>query len=605
MLAALFFVDWIFYGAAAVLVLGGVIAFPFALFRDRSRGRRRCPKCWYDMSGTPGLTCPECGRTAKRERKLHRTRRRWRLAALAVLLIIAGLGTWYGEHVRRVGWVKAAPTVYYIARLPDLDQNTTLRELAERVQNGELRQWQYHLLLHRCIGILEAQEAEPGTLVEVADLIAMIVGLGQSGPNFAPWGCWARVSDADETRAISALCGLLEHEDRDVRISAIGAISGFEGHHASATLALLGQLLSSDWKVRDRAANQLRSVIVYPNAPHFPFWTLNPLNGVSHFDPQEAEWSGFLDDVTRCGTNVDCALSHFVDGLDSERPEVRAIAIWALTRLPDVDADTRLRVLDLGDDENALVRQQVVEATRVLPPSDRIREVIRGALQDRSLDRYSTLRAIAAQGSEGLEIKDELLAVLDDLDSGIVDAAVDAWVAIGGDPAVVRVKLLEPLDDLSSYGTNWMLVESLECLARYDLGSPDLRERIEPLLDDRRPQYRRAAAVAFAACGGDPERATRVLVALVRNREPGAADDLYLLAKGGSIPIPVVTELLNSSNANERYAAVDAVEAMGRRAACLLPQLRELQSDPDPRIAYVAEYAVKRIEYEREHENDD
>lgn len=46
------------------------------LIGDPSRGRRRCPKCWYDMAATPSLRCPECGRLAKRERDLFRRRNR-------------------------------------------------------------------------------------------------------------------------------------------------------------------------------------------------------------------------------------------------------------------------------------------------------------------------------------------------------------------------------------------------------------------------------------------------------------------------------------------------------------------------------------------------
>lgn len=68
----------------------GAVLLAAALFKDRSRGRRRCPRCWYDMGGVPSLTCPECGRDAKVERRLFRTRRRWRRAVIAALVVLAG-----------------------------------------------------------------------------------------------------------------------------------------------------------------------------------------------------------------------------------------------------------------------------------------------------------------------------------------------------------------------------------------------------------------------------------------------------------------------------------------------------------------------------------
>lgn len=56
----------------------------WAIFGDKPRGRRRCPRCWHDLSGTPGLTCGECGHAARDEHELSRIRRRWGIAAAAV-----------------------------------------------------------------------------------------------------------------------------------------------------------------------------------------------------------------------------------------------------------------------------------------------------------------------------------------------------------------------------------------------------------------------------------------------------------------------------------------------------------------------------------------
>ncbi len=92
---------------AVALALGtlGLAMFIWAAFWDRSRGRLRCPRCWYDMKGVvetprdgeagitpkPSWTCPECGRVAESRRGLSRTRRRpWRSAlGLAVAMLAA------------------------------------------------------------------------------------------------------------------------------------------------------------------------------------------------------------------------------------------------------------------------------------------------------------------------------------------------------------------------------------------------------------------------------------------------------------------------------------------------------------------------------------
>src|SRR3954469_17175546 len=99
--------DWLFAAVGWTLAAGGIVLLLWSLFRDRARGRRRCPKCWYDMAGTPGLRCPECGRQARSQKRLSRTRRRWRLALVAAALAGAGLLAAQVPAYRRGGWVGA------------------------------------------------------------------------------------------------------------------------------------------------------------------------------------------------------------------------------------------------------------------------------------------------------------------------------------------------------------------------------------------------------------------------------------------------------------------------------------------------------------------
>src|SRR5262249_45053025 len=83
-------VSWVIGGALACV---GVLVIAWGMFRDRSRGRRRCPRCWYDMSGVPGLICPECGRTHMSERRLLRARPSRRVICLGLLLLLVAGGT--------------------------------------------------------------------------------------------------------------------------------------------------------------------------------------------------------------------------------------------------------------------------------------------------------------------------------------------------------------------------------------------------------------------------------------------------------------------------------------------------------------------------------
>ncbi|MBL4592169.1 MAG: hypothetical protein JKY96_09455 [Phycisphaerales bacterium] len=101
---------------AACLVVWGAIG-------DRARGRARCPKCWYDMSGATGLQCPECGRTAKDETKFTKARRpRWAFAVALVLVVPGVYSIMVSKRVIEFGAFGAVPTWFLMMgweRLPE------------------------------------------------------------------------------------------------------------------------------------------------------------------------------------------------------------------------------------------------------------------------------------------------------------------------------------------------------------------------------------------------------------------------------------------------------------------------------------------------------
>jgi hypothetical protein len=105
-----------------------VIVFLWAIFWDRARGRSRCRKCRYRMEGTPEaddgtITCPECGRKHKNTRTLRYTRRRWRIALLALtFVLLGGYMANYHWRFRERGWVGYVPTTALILWPPNLEK---------------------------------------------------------------------------------------------------------------------------------------------------------------------------------------------------------------------------------------------------------------------------------------------------------------------------------------------------------------------------------------------------------------------------------------------------------------------------------------------------
>lgn len=137
-------------GALAVL---GLAMLCFALLHDRARGRLRCPKCWYDLTGSPveagSITCSECGFTPKHGRQLLKTRRRWRTALLAVILLAMGAAAAISPTVSRDGWLRVVPTTALIFAFPDLLESMpdATAELADRLEENRAWAWQWRWLL--------------------------------------------------------------------------------------------------------------------------------------------------------------------------------------------------------------------------------------------------------------------------------------------------------------------------------------------------------------------------------------------------------------------------------------------------------------------------
>ncbi len=185
---------WIFTAIGWLLIAAGAGITARALFGDRARGRRRCPRCWYDMRGVPGVTCPECGHAAGDERALSRTRRRWRRAAAGLVLAGLSYGAFVGPDVAERGLRAAIPGTVLVCwplnledwtnpwALPGTDGRwaTVLREeLDFRLKERRLADWQVSVLLgrtrRRCeargeYGVPEPQHATLDTLMRAPGL---------------------------------------------------------------------------------------------------------------------------------------------------------------------------------------------------------------------------------------------------------------------------------------------------------------------------------------------------------------------------------------------------------------------------------------------------
>lgn len=104
------------------------------------------------MSVAPSLVCSECGHEALTEKKQLKTRRRWRVVVICVVVIATGLGAIsYGN--RKTGWQEFVPTTVLVFLMPDLEKdNAKLYDhLKKRMDDDSLWDWQWEWLFDRCV----------------------------------------------------------------------------------------------------------------------------------------------------------------------------------------------------------------------------------------------------------------------------------------------------------------------------------------------------------------------------------------------------------------------------------------------------------------------
>lgn len=146
---------------AFLCLMFAVGAVYLALQWDPSRGRKRCPTCWYDMESIEGLRCPECGTEPGSRRGLLRTRRNPAFLWLAGLLLIASYCVMKAPLMLREGPLAAVPTTVMVLGFDILPREWVMgraapgftraqaASLAGRFENEKVAGWQKRLLRWR------------------------------------------------------------------------------------------------------------------------------------------------------------------------------------------------------------------------------------------------------------------------------------------------------------------------------------------------------------------------------------------------------------------------------------------------------------------------
>lgn len=144
-----YLLGWVGFIAVNVVAIYGAW---WALFSDHGKKLRRCPRCWHDLSHTPGMTCGECGHTAPHERAFHRRRRRPVVALGAIVASVLSV-VLASQYIGPTGLVSTAPTRVLVMLLPfgDSANGVIFRELDRRMNRGLLSDGEWTAVVNRWV----------------------------------------------------------------------------------------------------------------------------------------------------------------------------------------------------------------------------------------------------------------------------------------------------------------------------------------------------------------------------------------------------------------------------------------------------------------------
>lgn len=171
---------------ALLAVLGALVwLIAWSILGDRRRQVPLCPRCRHDMRGIEGLRCPECGMTVRSASELLRRRRRWGLATLSLLTLLA-IAFAIRAFWSQTSWTTAVPTSIVLRITPWLGTGALpadlLDELGDRVARSELSDQEISELLDRIMaGDRGAEFGSAAWVRKYGPLVDRWVNVGRRG----------------------------------------------------------------------------------------------------------------------------------------------------------------------------------------------------------------------------------------------------------------------------------------------------------------------------------------------------------------------------------------------------------------------------------------
>lgn len=406
------------------------------------------------------------------------------------------------------------------------------------------------------------------------------------------WGPDFRDVVVDVSPAIAPITQLLESDDKDLRLAAVGALKQI-GVPAKASAPQLVKALQ-----REDSSHQAQV-----------------LRAIWHVRPDS-------DDIAP-------ALAPYLKSAD---PGIRLEASTAIAQMAGHAYETAPELIDALQDSNQVVRSNCAQALSSIVkehPSDEIFATLFKVLRDES--QPSNARAFAASAMQYVpsctdEIYTELekatksidpflknsanvaiahfnrvrgeeksvAALIEEYTSGDVAAKIKAATALGmrGPAAIEAAAMLE--GDMKNGRDEYLKVTAAGALVAITPEAVDPVMVLNILCYSENEQIRAAAGIAL-------KKVTRKSVPGILEATKSPGSTRWALAKLSSFTpqdweaVPRLITALGDSNLEVQKGALVGLRQIGQSAADSLPKIRELVDSPDPMVAALTAQALMNI----------
>ena len=388
--------DWLYWTFGGVLGVTGAALLLWALLADwwRHRGRaRRCSRCWYDMSGVAGsMQCPECGRIAKRELKLHRSRRRWGSVVASAILLLGAGSLAIAPEIQRRGWRNLAPTSLFVfdvwIRLDPESFGYLETRIGQDIGSGRfiyiahvdaIPDWQWRMVISACNRTLLSkgganQSAQvilsgspPHSFGAFAGAMAAFVrkdeAYGEHKIDEAIHSWSWELQGAQRLRCTAGLREVLMHDDPTVRRRAATLLGAF--HDAQAVPLLRANTKNEDAEVREASIYALGKIGI-DAVTAIP----DLLDAMGDRVPDVRQAAGMA--LGGIGSNQDSVVAALVEAARSD--DACAVRAWVAVSLIELNAELNVafptleQTIDNDDCDAERVLWRLVELGNVLRP---------------------------------------------------------------------------------------------------------------------------------------------------------------------------------------------------------------------------------------------